>query len=84
MEQSFLVGIVKQITTHPDSVVCRSEQDSKGTLLRLSVHPEDLGTVIGKGGATAAALRVLMRVKCGKTKNHVAFFIEDPNHQSHV
>lgn len=83
-EQLFLEDIIKGIVKHPEDVICVPEQDSVGTLLKLHVNTEDIGTVIGKGGATAAALRVLMRVKCGKTKNHVSFFIQDPNHERFV
>ena len=32
----------------------------RGDLLEVSVHPDDLGRVIGKGGRTAKALRTLI------------------------
>ncbi len=55
-----LEHLVKGIVDHPDdaSVVARST--SRGDLLEVHVHPEDLGRVIGRNGRTAKALRTLV------------------------
>jgi len=39
-----------------------AEPDDRGVILRLSVAPDDMGKVIGRGGRTARALRTLVRV----------------------
>ena len=39
-----------------------AEPDERGVILRLSVAPDDMGKVIGRGGRTARALRTLVRV----------------------
>ena len=36
--------------------------DDRGVILRLSVAPDDMGKVIGRGGRTARALRTIVRV----------------------
>jgi predicted RNA-binding protein YlqC (UPF0109 family) len=36
-------------------------EDDQGVVLELTVHPDDVGKVIGKRGRTAKALRALVR-----------------------
>ena len=61
IDQQFVEYIVKSLVGHPDDVVVDRLVDEKGVLLTLTVHPEDLGRVIGKRGATAQSLRSLLR-----------------------
>jgi len=52
-----LEHLVKGIVDHPDEVRVRLVDSRRGKRLEVRVHPEDLGTVIGRGGRTAKALR---------------------------
>jgi len=52
-----LEHLVKGIVEHPDEVRVRMIDGRRGQRLEVRVHPEDLGTVIGRGGRTAKALR---------------------------
>jgi predicted RNA-binding protein YlqC (UPF0109 family) len=52
-----LEHLVKGIVNHPDDVRVRMVDARRGQRLEVRVHPEDLGTVIGRGGRTAKALR---------------------------
>lgn len=52
-----LEHLVRGIVDHPDDVRVRLVSGRKGQRLEVRVHPEDLGTVIGRGGRTARALR---------------------------
>jgi len=52
-----LEHLVKGIVTHPDDVRVRMLNERRGKRLEVRVHPEDLGTVIGRGGRTVKALR---------------------------
>jgi predicted RNA-binding protein YlqC (UPF0109 family) len=52
-----LEHLVKGIVEHPDEVRVRLIDGRRGQRLEVRVHPEDLGTVIGRGGRTAKALR---------------------------
>ena len=62
-----LEHLVKGIVEHPDDVEVRSRSDRRGTTLELHVHPEDLGTVIGRAGRTANALRTVMAAVGGRS-----------------
>jgi predicted RNA-binding protein YlqC (UPF0109 family) len=52
-----LEHLVKGIVDHPEEVRVRMVDSRRGQRLEVRVHPEDLGTVIGRGGRTAKALR---------------------------
>ncbi|GAB3411025.1 MULTISPECIES: RNA-binding protein [Schumannella] len=55
-----LEHLVKGIVDHPDDVRVASIDSSRGEVLEVRVHPEDLGRVIGRSGRTAKALRTLV------------------------
>ena len=52
-----LEHLVKGIVDHPDEVRVRMVNGRRGKRLEVRVNPEDLGTVIGRSGRTAKALR---------------------------
>lgn len=52
-----LEHLVKGIVSHPDDVRVRLMNERRGKRLEVRVNPEDLGTVIGRGGRTVKALR---------------------------
>ena len=52
-----LEHLVKGIVDNPDDVRVRMVDSRRGKRLEVRVHPEDLGTVIGRSGRTAKALR---------------------------
>ena len=52
-----LEHLVKGNVDNPDDVRVRLVDSRRGKRLEVRVHPEDLGTVIGRGGRTAKALR---------------------------
>jgi uncharacterized protein len=61
-----LEHLVKGIVEHPDDVRVRMIDSRRGQRLEVRVHPEDLGTVIGRGGRTAKALRQVITSIGGK------------------
>jgi predicted RNA-binding protein YlqC (UPF0109 family) len=61
IDQQFVEYVVKSLVENPDAVKIDRRVDEKGVLLELTVHPEDLGRVIGKRGATAQSIRTLLR-----------------------
>jgi uncharacterized protein len=61
-----LEHLVKGIVEHPDDVRVRMIDSRRGQRLEVRVHPEDLGTVIGRNGRTAKALRQVITSIGGK------------------
>lgn len=61
IDEQFIEYIVRSLVEHGEDVSIERQVDEKGVLLSLTVHPDDLGRVIGKRGATAQSLRTLLR-----------------------
>ena len=55
-----LEHLVKGIVDHPDEVRINESAGTRGEILEVHVHPEDLGRVIGRCGRTAQALRTVV------------------------
>jgi len=76
--QEFLTYIIKNIVNHPDDVRVDHSIDDIGTLLTLTVHPDDMGQVIGRQGNTASSIRSLVRVVGMKLGQRVNVKIVEP------
>ena len=61
-DREFLLYIVKSLVGYPEEVKVDRKVDEMGVLLSLKVHPEDMGQIIGRQGATARAIRNLVRI----------------------
>ncbi len=77
-DQAFLEYAVKALADHPELVETTRTIDQMGVLLTLTVHPEDMGKIIGKSGKTAEALRILLRVVGMKGNARVNLKINEP------
>lgn len=77
-DQAFLEYAVKALADHPEAVETTRTIDQMGVLLTLTVHPEDMGKIIGKLGKTAEALRILLRVIGMKGNARVNLKINEP------
>lgn len=77
-DQEFLEYLVKSIVDHPDDVVVDRKVDEMGVLLSLKVHAQDMGQVVGRQGATAKAIRSLLRIVGIKNNARVNLKIEEP------
>ena len=56
-----LRDIAAAIVDHPDEVTVVSEETEHAITLTLSVHPDDMGMVIGRQGRIAKAIRTLIK-----------------------
>lgn len=77
-DQEFLEYLVKSIVDHPDDVVVDRKVDEMGVLLSLKVNAQDMGQVVGRQGATAKAIRSLLRIVGIKNNARVNLKIEEP------
>ncbi len=53
-------AVIRQLVSNPDSVEVEERNARGRQVLEVSVAPEDMGAVIGRGGRTAGALRSLL------------------------
>ena len=54
--------IAKSLVEYPDAVEVSQRSYRDRVVMRLVVHPEDTGRVIGKSGRVANAIRTVIRV----------------------
>lgn len=52
--------IAKALVDQPDYVKVEEVEEGQNLCLRLVVHPDDIGKVIGKQGRTAKAIRSVL------------------------
>ena len=83
-DQIFLEYVVKALADHPEDVKVKRTVDEMGVLLTLSVHKDDMGKIIGRSGATAKAIRTVLRVVGMKNEARVNLKIEEPEGSEHV
>ncbi len=69
--KELLERVVQGFVDHPKDVVVTEGEVEGGKLYSLSVNPEDMGKVIGKGGKIAKALRLMLRVPAVKSGTRV-------------
>lgn len=81
-DQEFLEYIVGAIVDKPEAVAINRTVDERGVLLELAVDPEDMGKIIGKAGATAKAIRTLLRVLGAKYDARFNLKIIEPGEES--
>ena len=77
-DQDFVEFVVKQLVDKPESVVVDRKVDEMGVLITLTVDPQDMGMVIGREGATAKAIRTLLRVVGARDNARVNLKINEP------
>ena len=58
--RALIEQIAKALVDEPDQVSVNQIDASQGSVLELKVAPNDLGSVIGKRGLTARAMRNLL------------------------
>jgi predicted RNA-binding protein YlqC (UPF0109 family) len=78
-DQEFVEYVVKALVENPDKVKVDRRVDEMGVLITLDVAGEDMGKIIGRDGATAKALRTLLRVVGMKNNARVNLKINEPD-----
>ena len=78
-DREFAEVLVKAVVENVDDVKIERIIDDRGVLLTAHVNPSDLGYVIGKKGATAKAIRTLLKAIGAKENSRVNLKIYQPD-----
>jgi uncharacterized protein len=70
--------IVRNLVSKPDAVVIEETSSAGNVELMLTVDPEDMGLIIGKGGQTIRALRKLLTVRAIAENVRVNLQLSEP------
>jgi len=55
-----IIVIAKALVDHPEDVQVNAIENDNSVTYELSVHPSDVGKVIGKGGRIAKSIRTVV------------------------
>lgn len=83
-DQAFLEFVIKSLVNYPDDVKIERQIDEMGVLLKLQVNRADMGQIVGRQGATAKAIRSLLRIVGLKNNARVNLKILEPEGGSMV
>jgi uncharacterized protein len=76
--RELLEYLARELVDEPDEVAVEEFEEDDGTLvLELSVADDDYGKVIGRGGRTANALRLVVKAAAVKDDRRVLVDIVD-------
>ena len=74
----FVRYVLGQICENREAIEATSVDDERGTLITISVDPADMGRLIGKGGQTVDALRLLVRTMGARENLKINLKVSDP------
>jgi uncharacterized protein len=76
--KELLEYLARGLVDSPDQVHVNEVQEGDGSIvLELSVGEDDYGSIIGRGGRTASALRTVLKTAAAKDKRRVFVDIVD-------
>ena len=71
--QEMLEYIVKNLVSNPDAVEITVENQGKTKVFKVLLDNKDLGSVIGRGGSIANAIRTVVKSTSSKERLVVKF-----------
>jgi uncharacterized protein len=76
--EDLLEYLARSLVDQPDDVRVEGFDEEDGTIvLELTVADDEAGKVIGRGGRTIAALRVIMKASAARDGNRVLVDVVD-------
>ncbi|MBU0978620.1 MAG: KH domain-containing protein [Patescibacteria group bacterium] len=70
--------ILIHIVENPEDVKIETEPNEQGTTYIITVHPDDMGRVIGKKGSIIQSIRAICRVRAMKEGERANIIVADP------
>ncbi|MFQ3543356.1 KH domain-containing protein [Halobacillus rhizosphaerae] len=58
--KALIETIVTPLVDHPEDIRIETKEEDRKTIYHLTVHPDDVGKVIGKNGRIAKAIRTVV------------------------
>ena len=68
----FLEFVLARLVDYPDDVDVQEVSTERGIVFYLTVHPEDAGKIIGKGGRTISSIRALLTAAAPKPEMRIS------------
>ncbi len=77
--EQYLLALLRPLVNDTEAIRMVTTSDEMGMLITITIPSEDMGSVIGKGGETAKAVRHLLRIAGIKNKMRVSLKITEPD-----
>ncbi len=74
----FLQYVMENLVDEKDTLKIDGVIDDQGVLLTVQVGQKDMGKLIGKGGQTVKALRILLRIIGGNLNQRINLKVLEP------
>lgn len=81
-DEKFLRYILENLVEQPEKIEVERKTDELGILLSVRCAQEDMGKIIGRQGATAKAIRTVLRTVGQRHNQRVNMKIEEPENAS--
>jgi predicted RNA-binding protein YlqC (UPF0109 family) len=78
MHKPFLEYILSAIVSHPEDIVVTEVRDDMGIFLTVDVNKDDMGSIVGRMGNTAKAIRTLLHVYGMQHGARISLKINEP------
>ncbi|MDE2015997.1 MAG: KH domain-containing protein [Patescibacteria group bacterium] len=78
-DEQFLDFVLKAIVENPEEIRMEKSRDERGEVIRVGLARSDMGQVIGRGGATIQAIRLLTKIVGLKNGTKSAVMISEPD-----
>lgn len=76
--QEVLEAILKALVNHPEEVKVQRTIDEMGVLLKVKVHPQDMGLILGRKGENIKSIKNIVKAIGMKNYARVNIKIEEP------
>ncbi len=75
--RDLVLWLARELVEKKDAVQVEAIERDRSTVFELSVHPDDLGRVIGRGGRTAKAIRTVLDAAARREQRRAVLDILD-------
>lgn len=79
-----LETIVKNLVNNPEHVKITKSLDELGVFLKIKVHPQDMGLLIGRKGVMINAIKTIMKAVGLKNHARLNIKVEEPEIHSSI
>lgn len=76
--QDILESILTALVNNPQEVKIQRIIDEMGVLLKIKLHPQDMGLVVGRKGENIKAIKTIIKAIGSKNHARVNIKIEEP------
>ncbi|QWT55649.1 KH domain-containing protein [Christensenella sp. MSJ-20] len=74
--EELITFIAQNLVDHPEDVKTVVKGTENDVTIELSVHPDDMGKIIGKQGRMAKALRTIVKAAAVKEGKQIHYNVE--------